>query len=263
MEDLSNYNPEGSPLRRMQKRMLEMLEIFDSLCKKHDIPYWISDGTLLGAYRHGGFIPWDDDIDIQMLQKDCKRLFQILSSELPSNLKVQSSETDSNYWYTFFKIRDLDSIINEPNTEKFNYKYRGIFIDILPVEPTISLLLKKGADILRSRFKTRKHKPKEKLINILAYCLYPLYFCFLGVNRLYIRCFNPEAYTYNLGTPFYHIYHKKDIFPLKRITFEGKEFNSPKNVENILTCTFGADYMKIPPADKRITHIDNVVFMDK
>ena len=71
------YNPDGSDLRRIQLRVLEILKIIDSICKKHDILYWLEGGALLGAVRHGGFIPWDDDIDIQILRKDRKKLKKI------------------------------------------------------------------------------------------------------------------------------------------------------------------------------------------
>ena len=64
------YNPEGSILRRAQYRMLEMLSFIDDVCVKNNIKYWIDSGTLLGARRHGGFIPWDDDVDICMPRED-------------------------------------------------------------------------------------------------------------------------------------------------------------------------------------------------
>ena len=74
-EDLRvKYNPDGSILRQHQLKMLDILIVIDGICKKHGIKYWISDGTLLGAVRHGGFIPWDDDLDIQMMRKrSCRR----------------------------------------------------------------------------------------------------------------------------------------------------------------------------------------------
>ena len=66
----ARFNPDGSLLRRHQLRMLEMLTYIDGVCVQHDIPYWLSSGTLLGAVRHGGFIPWDDDVDIELLRRD-------------------------------------------------------------------------------------------------------------------------------------------------------------------------------------------------
>ena len=80
------FNPDGSLLRRQQLRMLELLEVIDVICRKHQIPYWLSSGTLIGAARHKGFIPWDDDLDIEMLRSDYLRLLKVLPQELPDNL---------------------------------------------------------------------------------------------------------------------------------------------------------------------------------
>ena len=88
MEDLSLYNPEGSELRRMQRKMLEILDAFDAICRKHSINYWLACGTLLGARRHGGFIPWDDDLDVTILLSDYKKLVSVLKEELPRQFKT-------------------------------------------------------------------------------------------------------------------------------------------------------------------------------
>ena len=74
----ARFNPDGSLLRQQQQRMLELLIEVDRICKKHHITYWLSCGTLLGAARHKGFIPWDDDLDIEMLLPDYKRLLKVL-----------------------------------------------------------------------------------------------------------------------------------------------------------------------------------------
>ena len=77
------YNPEGSALRRDQKEMLKALVAFAEICEKHDIKWWLCSGTLLGAARHKGFIPWDDDIDVRMLRKDYEKFLSV-SNELNS-----------------------------------------------------------------------------------------------------------------------------------------------------------------------------------
>ena len=77
------YNPDGSDLRRHQLVMLDMLIWLDSLCLRHEIPYWLSSGTLLGAVRHGGFIPWDDDVDIELMLPDYLRLIKAIADEAP------------------------------------------------------------------------------------------------------------------------------------------------------------------------------------
>ena len=70
----ARFNPDGSLLRCQQLRMLEMLEAFDDICRRHHIRYWLSSGTALGCARHQGFIPWDDDLDVEMLREDYVRL---------------------------------------------------------------------------------------------------------------------------------------------------------------------------------------------
>ncbi|MBA2563506.1 MAG: LicD family protein, partial [Chitinophagaceae bacterium] len=144
MEDLSHYNPEGSVLRRAQMRMLEILDVFDSICKKHNINYWLVCGTLLGARRHGGFIPWDDDLDVYILQSDYKKLLSILKEELPENFKLQARGTDKYYWYYYPRIRDTKSRIhNKVRGSRDNFEYQGIFIDIFLIEPVPSIQFKR------------------------------------------------------------------------------------------------------------------------
>ena len=90
----ARFNPEGSPLRRMQLRMLEMVELLDDVCRRHGIPYFLYGGTLLGAMRHNGFIPWDDDLDVGLLRRDYLRLLEVLPAELPEHIALQTNDTD-------------------------------------------------------------------------------------------------------------------------------------------------------------------------
>ena len=96
-------------LRSCQLKQLEILKIFDRICRKHNLRYWIDGGTLLGAVRHKGFIPWDDDLDVAMPSEDYKKLDQIIQSELPDHLFWQTPKTDPTMPYGCTKIRDLNS----------------------------------------------------------------------------------------------------------------------------------------------------------
>ena len=114
-EDLQNklrqkYNPDGSNLREYQLYLVQLLQEFDKICKQIGVNYWISQGTVLGAIRHGGFIPWDDDIDVEMTYADyCKfcRNFQETN-----NHAVQNIMTDPYYPLPFAKFRDKNKEIN-------------------------------------------------------------------------------------------------------------------------------------------------------
>jgi lipopolysaccharide cholinephosphotransferase len=129
MEDLSLYNPEGSVLRKAQMRMLEMLDAFVEICDRHHITYWIACGTLLGARRHQGFIPWDDDLDVYVMQKDYKKLSSVLQKELPERFKLQARETDKQYWFFHSKLRDTKSLLYD----KMRFVDKGIFVDLFPI----------------------------------------------------------------------------------------------------------------------------------
>jgi len=114
--------------------MLRMLKIIDYLCRKHNLHYWLCFGTLLGAIRHKGFIPWDDDLDICMMREDYEKFIKIAQKEFPDDLFIQTRETDPLYDYLPLpcKVRDKKSlIIAEGMTDK---KYhQGLFVDIFPV----------------------------------------------------------------------------------------------------------------------------------
>ena len=129
------FNPDGSLLRNHQLRMLEMLKYIDGVCKKHNISYWLSSGTLLGAVRHGGFIPWDDDLDIEMLRKDYLKLIKVLGREIDSKYALQTHKTDIHYLYPFGKLRVLHSGIKETHDADIFYKYKGVYVDLFPLEP--------------------------------------------------------------------------------------------------------------------------------
>ena len=113
--------------------MLKLLRELDRICTKYDIPYWLDGGTLLGAIRHGGFIPWDDDIDVAMLRNDYYRFLEVAKTELRDDIYLQTRETDSDYPMFFAKLRDKYSTFHEPMYERLKC-HKGIFLDIFPFD---------------------------------------------------------------------------------------------------------------------------------
>ena len=100
-----DYNPDGSALRRDQLELLRMLKVVDEICKENHIQWWLSSGTLLGAARHKGFIPWDDDMDIVLLKKDYKKLEKILCNYKSEEFVFHCFKTDADYVNCFGKFR--------------------------------------------------------------------------------------------------------------------------------------------------------------
>ena len=135
MEDFSEYNGEGTTLRRIQLRLVDILVEIDKICRKHDINYWIDFGSLLGAVRHGGFIPWDDDIDVAMPTDDMHRFLEIAPKELPDFLFLQTRETEPNFRRTLRRVRDNNSLFITKNEDFTKEYHKGLYIDLFEVVP--------------------------------------------------------------------------------------------------------------------------------
>ena len=249
MDGFNRFNPEGSVLRLHQMKMLRILEFVDRVCRKHGIRYWLSSGTLLGAVRHGGFIPWDDDLDIEMLYRDYKRLMEVLPFELPSNLVLQTMHTDSNYVAPYAKLRETDSYISEVNNIGRNYKYNGVYIDIFYIEPVnyrMAWIASKfhGYIYRLSYLKNDRLGIKKGVMRCLLFFLtYILYPCI----RMIVKLSHTKEYRLGLGSGFLGV----------RLFFEGKIFPAPANTDGYLSYLYG-DYMVLPDLSKITYHVNNV-----
>lgn len=261
MEDLSQYNPEGSTVRKLQQRLLDILIDIDRICRKHNIQYWIDFGTLLGAVRHGGFIPWDDDIDISMPSEDYKKFLEIAPKELSEPFFLQTKETDPSYRLLLNKVRDKNTFFVTRH-EDFTLDYnKGIYIDIFEVVPYPNMTRKLQKKILFWYQKVcffYSVKQRVTLKNHVASLVFP--FIKIGLDLIWaianIKPKNKLGYEKHFSV-YGNSYTKDMVYPLKDIVFEGKTFLGPADPDRYLTSIYG-DYMKLPPKDKRRTHIIHV-----
>ena len=255
----ARFNPEGSPLRRQQLVMLEMVKLLDRVCKKFGIPYFLYGGTLLGAIRHNGFIPWDDDLDVGLMRKDYLRLIKVLPDELPSHIVLQTNKTDKYYFNFFAKLRDTRSFLDEGNYDR-GFQYRGIYIDIFPFD-TLQLPLQrlKLQSYAYTLFRNGNGS-EAALRKIRALTWFNRNISF-PVLRLISRLTGGSTLTYDFGIPFHIVYDMNDIFPLTTHGFEGIELSVPGNSHHMLQSQFG-DYMKLPNLDNVYHHVERLEFYE-
>lgn len=271
-----NYN---NKLRDLQLLLLDILIVIDKICKENDINYWLDGGTLLGAIRHNGFIPWDDDIDIVMPRKDYIKFKKIAKNELPSGLILEMFSEKSSLNYSWMKVRHKYSFIKESGIER-SQSHNGIFIDIFPVD----IYNKKSKILKQKNIYNLIHKliisERQRMINPFIKNLhYNKKIIIKRINtillnnltkeklykKLYLKAnkkFNSkddgkigDIIDYGLEIPMYCLKIKyEDVFPIKKHLFEGKEFNIPNNYDNYLKKLYGNYYMKLPEKDKQIWH---------
>ncbi len=238
------YNPDGSLLRDLQLRMLEILKCIDSICEKHNIQYWLSSGTLLGAVRHGGFIPWDDDVDIEMLRDDYLKLMEILPKELPEQYVLQNNETDSNYVYLYAKVRDRNSYIEEKCLVNKTFKEQGVFVDIFMLEKSFLILNKISAPLFNRMLfgMVLKEGILKYIYKVNRFVLLQILFPFF---RFLSQFSSSKSLKHTFGVNFLKERSYNDIFPLRKIEFEGVLLNAPFNCDAYLVKLFG-NYMELP-----------------
>lgn len=277
-----NYDNIDISIRDVQKVELDILIELDRVCKKHGIKYQLFAGTLLGAVRHKGFIPWDDDIDVCLLRKDYDKLLEVCKIELNPLYFLQNYETDKFSNYHFSKIRKNNTIFKMKSSKDTNM-HEGIFIDIFPMdnvrpESFLGEVHRKFCNfifiIISSMIKSRCYDAKNLLVKNVRLLLY------------YLMKLFPRKFIHSLGDKAFCVFNQEDTdyvacltngasreeynnFMVKKDTFydliewefEEHKFPIPKEYDYVLTKNYG-DYMTPPPLEKQKPHhgIIEVVF---
>lgn len=245
--------------RAIQLKQLDILKEIDTICQRNHIDYWLDGGTILGAVRHGGFIPWDDDIDIAMRLEDLPRFVKAARCELPKHLYIQTPDTDPNVRLPIYKVRDTNSFLVEGGDDFARAYGKGLYVDIFPMIPYPSC---SKAFIKRI---TKGYCRANAILSSQHYYSWRSFaeFFYFGLKRACckwawnIACLlkNKGEFTSNtLNNNGYGIMHRTDsIFPTNRIKFEDCMFNGPANPDAYLTDLY-RNYMQLPPEDKRGGH---------
>jgi len=254
---------------------LDILKFVADFCEKKGLRYFLADGTMLGAVRHKGFIPWDDDIDIRMPRPDYNKMRQIFNEECMDSHYHLVDPRDKEAHHYFIKIVDTRTVKIEPYQD-YSTGFLGVDIDIFPIDGSPEDkedFLKWGKEI-RSYNRAYAYKKRAWHRAFLSMCKDYVKgrahakFCPFMSPREIAEKVNTlsEKYTYGEGTYVsfiglgelfrvpYECY--KDFVMMK---FEDSEFRVPAGYDQALTAQYG-DYMKLPPIEKRVTHHRNNIF---
>ena len=253
----ARYNPDGSDLRRAQLKMLDMLIFIDEICSQLSITYWLESGTLLGAVRHGGFIPWDDDTDICMPYDDYLKFKQyMLDYNISKQYVLQCHETDNNYYGTWGVLRDLNNHYVKNDYRLNSFEYQGLQVDIFPVDQkSRSRSLWK---ISRWIYAWLVQAPQHRG-HYMRYLRWNISIAYHFLTKVYtpcshsITCKDKQHFFYRYGMFWWRKYKCVDIFPLSRINFEGVSLSAPNDVDAYLTECYG-NWRQIPPEKDRYNH---------
>lgn len=242
------YNPEGSKLRKCQLRMLDMLIWVDSVMKKNNIPYFLEGGTLLGAVRHKGFIPWDDDLDIGVDIRYRKVVREAFLKEKHPQFVLQIKKTDPFVFSEWDIIRDKKSeyVRSGEDVEALFHnirRYRGLQIDIFYYDNRVNTRMKK----IMTYYNPAKFIIRHLGTSRLSLYLGNIVFSIQKAGWNVIRYLTPKQkfWTYAYGIPYFYEYPEDCMFPLSEVVFEGTNYPAPCNADKYLEAHYG-NYMELP-----------------
>lgn len=270
-EDKSVNMERDITLRKVQKVELEILDIVHKVCVENQLKYSLAYGTLIGAVRHQGFIPWDDDIDICMPREDYEKFLEIWPKYKFEDYILQNIETDEDFTQNFTKIRKNHTTFLQPKEEQYKY-HKGFFIDIFPGDRVPDSKIKQqfqffnmAVNLLYSR--KFKSGSSSKIISIVENIL----FLFpKSIQKKYRKISENRMKKYNSNSNYQYvfastinetkIYYPSDIFEnLVLVDFEGSQFYIFKDYDNCLRIQYG-DYMQLPSEKERVwTHTPQIV----
>lgn len=256
-EHLTRYVEKN--LRACQLKQQGILDEVDRICKKHDIEYWLDGGTMLGAVRHGGFIPWDDDIDVAMTVEGLRRFCEVAPGELREGLMLQTQQTEPESKEPIVKVRDLNSLYIEGG-DVFSADYqKGLYVDFFPFEPCPDMNRKLFKRITKAISKSYSILHSQHYYSLRAVAewfwfgaQYLTCSALLKVCKLIYPC-SQHLSNIPINNGYGILHHRDTIFPLGSIEFEGKMYPAPARPHEFLQDLYG-DYMQIPPVEKRKIH---------
>lgn len=250
---MGSYQIGGYDIRQIQRKMLDIMLEVDRICEKYSLRYLLDGGTMLGAVRHKGFIPWDDDADIMMPRDDYDRFMKIAEKEMRVPYVFQCIENTREYPYNFGKVFDTSTVYTEKFTAKLNISH-GIYVDIFPMDYVDQQDYLKHAEIIGHYTMLRYYKlgiskgPKAIIGKLLPLSL---------INA---RATDHMKYRKDKSRFVCKLcHHGKNKPPIDislfndtiKVPYEDAHLRVPAAYDSFLTGRYG-DYMKLPPQDEQV-----------
>lgn len=257
-----------SKLRQLQLCELEILDEFVRVCEKYGLQYYLVGGTLLGAIRHQGFIPWDDDIDVAMPREDYDRFADVAAAELGPQFFYQCPETDPYYFLTYAKVRKNGTKIYEERFKNAQF-HKGVFIDIFPLDfcPKPGLvchLLFNVMAVMNYRGQVdsgEDYKPYWELSGKIGYAVLRLFSPKnLTKARKQLLKLSRKLSCGDYWASYSGAYgYQREVYPTiwfqtGKVVFEERTYNCPQKSNDILSQAYGSDYM-VPQRKKEKKHV--------
>ena len=262
-------------LKHVQEVQLMIFKDFIEICEKNDLEYYAYGGTVLGAIRHKGFIPWDDDIDILMFREDYEKFLKIMGETKSSKYELLNIDKNEDYHYMFSKMSLKGTSFRNYWCLKKSFNV-GINIDIfvfdyIPSKDFSFSILKKRVKILKKIGYIleiiQNDYYNSTIKKIIIYCIKAIFILFNINNKTYKKFYRrilnqlhnksdkSNPLVYDLAAISYDEPLKVDtIRPPKKVKFESIEINVPNDYDTYLKINFG-NYMELPPEDKRNNHL--------
>lgn len=253
----------NTPLRQSQLAQLYLLDVFVEICQKYGLTYFLAYGTLLGAMRHNGFIPWDDDIDVFMPKRDMKKFLKVAPNLLPDYLMITTYKNAPSYTEYTPKLMDRRTFFCEPWTHVADPS--GISIDIFYLDkfPRLPVWLHKffcyGISFTWHRWRKRAARAHRSAFGLLgdsfAMVFFGMSYWTLKVLVWGLKLILPTVWTPSPEVEkLVHQLKDGDLFPGNTHVFEGTEYVIPRNPDSWLRASYGNWHVPPPSAERAFSH---------
>lgn len=261
---MNNKEWDQKTLDKLHQVHQELLDEFDRICKKNKLTYFLIGGTYIGALRHNGFIPWDDDVDVAMPRKDYEKLIEVSNKDLNKKYYLDCFEKNNDYFFPFAKLKKNNTIFDEEVMHHLN-NHKGIYIDIFPLDNVKenNAGLRIRAILAKAITDTMLYKNKVKKLGSALHPIVSFFFLMFTKKRLMKMQKNIVTYCHDDNSKYMcdiafgygvqkELIERCHVIPTRELPFNGKKYSCMHD-DTFLKNIYG-DYMKIPPVEKRKSH---------